>query len=365
MTPLLETIIALVFIFLVFSLVTSWIVELAATRFQQRGKMLRQFLLDALDDRFNKNWGVLLYGHPLIEVLHHDLQLPAGLRGLFHGNKLNVKRKLPAYIPSGQFATAFIDQLIAETRPTRFVRDEQSGKYRLALEAEPGTAEPPGRSFSDFLLGLSTLKESELKVTLQAITRHIRADDPDALARLNIALAAWYDNGMERLNGWYKRKMRTWLFMVGLAVAVCCNLNTFTLVQRFYSDPQLRTAVNGAADSYLAHNDTLQAAPQTVEELRRRMDSLQATLAPLQLPIGWQLRDSGTERGFLTTLREIRNAIYENLSSPYTLLGWLLTAFALSFGAPFWFDALKKVSNVRNTGLRPGLSVSSNDPEKR
>jgi hypothetical protein len=32
-----------------------------------------------------------------------------------------------------------------------------------------------------------------------------------------------------------------------------------------------------------------------------------------------------------------------------SLLGWLITAFALSFGAPFWFDLLNKMMVIRST----------------
>lgn len=38
------------------------------------------------------------------------------------------------------------------------------------------------------------------------------------------------------------------------------------------------------------------------------------------------------------------------------LLGWLVTAIAISMGASFWFDLLSKVVNVRNTGNRPHSS---------
>jgi hypothetical protein len=36
-----------------------------------------------------------------------------------------------------------------------------------------------------------------------------------------------------------------------------------------------------------------------------------------------------------------------------SLLGWLITAAALSLGAPFWFDALGRLSRLRTTGKRP------------
>jgi len=32
------------------------------------------------------------------------------------------------------------------------------------------------------------------------------------------------------------------------------------------------------------------------------------------------------------------------------ILGWLITAFAVSLGAPFWFDLLNKFVNIRASG---------------
>ena len=33
--------------------------------------------------------------------------------------------------------------------------------------------------------------------------------------------------------------------------------------------------------------------------------------------------------------------------------GWLLTAFAMMLGAPFWFDTLCRFVNIRNIGIKP------------
>ena len=37
----------------------------------------------------------------------------------------------------------------------------------------------------------------------------------------------------------------------------------------------------------------------------------------------------------------------------WTILGWLITAFAISLGAPFWFDLLNKLMQVRNSVAIP------------
>lgn len=385
MTPILETVFSLIFVFLVFSLITSWIVEYLATRFQKRAKMLRQFIIAALDDKFNKNWGLMLYGHPLIEVLHREVKLSKGFKGLFHNNKLNIKRRLPAYIPSEQFAVALIDLVIQHNRESKFIREASTGRY--ILEEENAT----GKNFSDFLDGINKMKESEVKITLASLARNINGKDSTALNQLTAVIAQWYDNGMERLNGWYKRNIRTWLFGVGSIVAVCFNVDTIKVVGRLYSDPQLRTAVSQAADRFLKEHEQLPSGSGVgdVRALSRKIDSLKSLLDPLNLPIGWKLpedlvskRDSAVERdstgqviigpkkpaNFFKTswakMRAIMKMLGDN-TSPQAILGWLLTALALSCGAPFWFDALKKISNVRSVGLRPAPNSQNNNTDKK
>ena len=42
-----------------------------------------------------------------------------------------------------------------------------------------------------------------------------------------------------------------------------------------------------------------------------------------------------------------------------TVLGWLITIAAVSLGAPFWFDLLGKVANLRGAGA----SVRRSEPD--
>ena len=57
--------------------------------------------------------------------------------------------------------------------------------------------------------------------------------------------------------------------------------------------------------------------------------------------------------------RSYQYAWYEPFFGPQsqsawqTLIGWLLTAAALSLGAPFWFDLLCRLVNIRNLGIKP------------
>jgi hypothetical protein len=44
-------------------------------------------------------------------------------------------------------------------------------------------------------------------------------------------------------------------------------------------------------------------------------------------------------------------------TTPFTilsmLLGWIITGLAITLGAPFWFDLLKKLIQIRGSGSRP------------
>jgi len=158
---------------------------------------------------------------------------------------------------------------------------------------------------------------------------------------------------MERLNGWYKRKIRRWLFVVGLIVAICFNVDTLIVVSRLYSDPQLRSGVADAAEKYINQQIRVDSvySVESMDSLKEKIGQLKQQLDPLNLPIGWNINDS-TElfsKKFLTDGWEgfRKNSSFQNL------LGWIFTAFALSFGAPFWFDVLKKSVNMRSAGLRP------------
>jgi len=39
--------------------------------------------------------------------------------------------------------------------------------------------------------------------------------------------------------------------------------------------------------------------------------------------------------------------------------GWVVTMVAVSFGAPFWFDLIQKLVNLRSAGPKPDSTTSS------
>ena len=77
----------------------------------------------------------------------------------------------------------------------------------------------------------------------------------------------------------------------------------------------------------------------------------------LGLPLGWEWHESA---GLTDDSRDLRgNNVTDWLTK---LMGIAITAAAVSFGAPFWFDLLKRLVSIRGSG--PALPLARDDPKK-
>jgi hypothetical protein len=138
------------------------------------------------------------------------------------------------------------------------------------------------------------------------------------LVKFQSGLAEWFDNAMDRLSGAYKRKTQFWTFAIALIMAGAMNVNSINVGKELWLRPMLARTI--ASDPNLKPL----AAFKQLEELG--------------VPIGW------------TAQR------FSELGSPSgleVLLGWLATAAATLFGAPFWFDALERLVRIKGTGPSP------------
>jgi hypothetical protein len=67
------------------------------------------------------------------------------------------------------------------------------------------------------------------------------------------------------------------------------------------------------------------------------------------LPIGWP-------SGHVFDMSDGRSAptyVWTSGTFGQSLVGWLITAFATLFGAPFWFDALQSIIRLKGAGPSP------------
>ena len=136
------------------------------------------------------------------------------------------------------------------------------------------------------------------------------------------------------------------LGVLGLLLAIIVNVDTVRIGHTLYVDEPVRQAVVAQA----AGNSECRTQTDPAER-RRCVEDLAASLEesglPLWYPEGcslselshcWKWGDADRPAGWMFVVK---------------LFGWLLTAFAVSFGAPFWFDALSKLGSLRTSGPKP------------
>ncbi|MFZ0504317.1 MAG: hypothetical protein WAM44_11435 [Chthoniobacterales bacterium] len=222
--------------------------------------------------------------------------------------------------------------------------------------------------------GIAELADGQTKQSLLALVDKTKRDVALAseelqkgeyeLEKLRQNLENWFNSSMDRFAGWYKRWTRQICFVIGVVLVVIANADTLALANRLARDTALRSAIVSAADTAtekLAGNVDANATkdhPQVVQQARQ---DLLEEAEKLNLPLGWiDPKVNGVDDPFQS----------ERIPAGNDYLGWLLkvvglliSALAVSLGAPFWFDTLSKFMNVRGAGKVPDTKTSTK-PDK-
>jgi hypothetical protein len=287
----LEVALGLLFIYLVFSLVASALQELVATLVGWRAVYLEKGLRQLLQ-------GSTADGNPLLdELLDHPR-----IQELVSVSRLRKTRPLPSYISARTFSLTLLDTI-----------------------APPGEGEPSHSLVARARTEVARLPESAAKRKLSGILE-VAGDD---IAHVRTEIEHWYDDAMNRVSGWYKRHSHVWLLVFGVLVVSAWNVDTLHVVDRLWNDKTTRAAVVAQADR-AAGSDSLDKVANDF-----------GGVTSLQLPIGWTSGDASDPRAFPGSI------------DVWRVLGLLLTAAAVSFGAPFWFEALSKLGSLRTAAKRP------------
>jgi hypothetical protein len=314
-SSVIDVAIGLVFVFLLLSLIASALKEGLEAMFKRRAQDLERGITELLGRD----------GDELVEALYeHGL-----VNSLFAGQYGAKGTKLPSYIPSKNFALALMDL-----------------RNRCAA-ANPPVQLPPQvqQAFDAF------------KITA--------GEDVDKMQK---EVEDWYDGSMDRVSGWYKRRTQWWLFGIGIVITLAVNVDSIAIAKRLSTDTTLRQAVVQAAQQQLKNSPppatgtgqtsgtTAQASATDGDDSIKKIKINLTALDGTDLPLGWSeslkewhmekaAADKETDSDIKTNL--LRDA-YWNLIVSH-IPGWLITALAVSLGAPFWFDMLNKIMVVRST----------------
>lgn len=172
-----------------------------------------------------------------------------------------------------------------------------------------------------------------------------------SVEQVHTEVIRWYNNRMDTLTQIFRRQSQYVIGIIAIGVAVLFNVNTLVIGQALWEGPTLRDAVVEAAGAQIVANaDQGFIRPSTeednFEDIRGATDSIN-DLSFLNIPIGWTAQELDT----FGLPGDIAMATDPNREAPSrftSIMGWLITAGAAMFGGPFWFDLLKKVTNLRS-----------------
>lgn len=341
-SQVLDTGIGLALLFAFMSLIATSLNEAIETIVKARAKQLEQGIRNILDDPHGTE-GIAekFFNNPVISILYDgvydtgklvtdELRSTAALNVTGTGNlktvALNdaVKDRLkdrsaralkfdgviPSYVPKANFALAVLQMASQNGAPT-------IANIRASL----------GQN------GTSPLKNTKLgPLILQALD----AADND-LKSAQQYLESWYDASMERVTGWYKRRTQGILFVIGLAAAIILNVDAIQVGRSLMSDTSMRQAV-------VAHAANLKGdAAADIDMAKKAIDAI-------GLPIGWTDTPQFAHGPKLSCVSVgcLNDWAWVSIASSMAL-GWLITALAIMLGAPFWFDLLSKLMQLRST----------------
>ncbi len=391
-SPILDLAIGMVFIYLLLSLIASVLQEILATITQARAANLERglhslFSGDSLhiaeDGTPGKSFVEALYEHGLVRGLYQD---PAhDSKGKASGQPTHLQKfqlgirhalrtllgimppgydarpndlLLPAYIPARTFSLALTDLLNDDKQHWDSLRTieahllELKRRNQVALDTAREAGEKAGLPPETIAQKVSVYENKAIEA-LHALL----IDAGGRADKFQANLENWYNDAMDRTSGWYKRYTQRILLVLGLFIAMFFNVDSVHVARTLWFDHDARQGLTNAADTYIKNHPDFASASTSVApaadrsfDVERMRKGLEATVNTFDtvsqnsmLPIGWQHPFSQYLAAFQAPTR---NAWLHLL---LMLVGWCITAAALSLGAPFWFDMLNKIMVIRNT----------------
>ena len=234
-------------------------------------------------------------------------------------------RSLPSYISSKSFAEAVVDMLVPDP---------------AAPGKASGTVEPSQSTMSKIEASLGNLppEAGMFKSSLQALVKNADGD----VTKFRTSVEGWYDDHMDRVSGWYKRRTAKITLVFGAVLVILLNVNALTIGRTLYT----QSTVSAALSSVAASSKPCPAGGDQLTCLTTLQGDLSA-VASAGLPIGWGTVRDCTEKGAQCNWWDQRGILSQHGNSAWQLLlvlaGFMIMIIGIIPGARFWFGLLSKL----------------------
>jgi hypothetical protein len=305
-SPIFDIIIGLSFLYFLLGLITSSLNELIQTRLNSRSKELHKAILNFLD----RDW---------YNIANKVIKSP------YVRSISKTPDKFPSYIPAHSFAQSIIDVIKgAEDLPETIPEIRKQIRESKIIHGDVET----------WLLGM--LDQSF-----------------DKVQDFYLNIETSYNEAMERVSEWYGKKVKKAIMLLGILISILLNIDTINITQTLWNNKEMAKTLSAMVAGSMENMDKSGSGFEikdakgkvlySVEnEQSGNISNVVAEIGELPIPIGWA-SDSFAffrEPGWQWTLLSM-------------LAGWTINAMAIFLGAPFWFDLLSKVVNLRGSGGKP------------
>lgn len=338
---ILTVVLGIVFILLMLSLLASTIMEFISAIFALRGKNLVKALKNMLEGETKD--GKSIDSSVLKKFKENPLYKQMSFQ---YGS--SRKTSPPSYVDSKSFQSILFDILLGN----EIVGDKKLEELLLTK--------------------IEALENEDLKKVLRQLWR----DADGNIETFKKKIEEWYNGVMERATGWFKRSTQYILVGVGLTIAIILNADTLAIYERLENNPEVAERIAIIAEN-LADKETINVdnAVSAIDQVEGKdTAAVKVVIDTLAFDPEDTAEDRKAKTDYNAKAKEITTIVdrinvyrsplgmgWKNVDiSAVTaydiltkLLGWLVTALAISLGAPFWFDILKKVVNLRSAGKRP------------
>lgn len=341
--PILDLVVGVVFIFFLLSIICSSIVEMVLTIKKVRAEVLGQWLLHIFDTR-------------IINAKKEEVPLGQEIMDHCAVTALSDPKKAPSYIDTKNFVSALLDKIAVYSQ---LASPKSIDEYIQSIESSTAISGELKRTF--------LIYANEVKDTISQIT----VKTTGAIEMFRSKVENWYDSNMDRLTGTLKQKYtRRFTFITAVIVTLLLNADTLEISKYLYNNPEMREklaarAFETGADNSIKQNmekikQSLGSDPvskltvdQLNDSLKAKLEAVNKARAALEesIPLGWSTSEfSGDNNGGVLVIFWLEK-----------LIGMAVTIVAIMMGAPFWFDVLNKISNLRGTGKKPAENTKNDN----
>lgn len=374
----LDVMIGIITIYLIFALVCTAIVEAWSSLMDKRGKNLKAALEELLQGTLPEGKGFVdaFYEHPMI------LSLSKGDKGR------------PSYIPP-RLLSQVVESILTNNGETKLedaIRNLPDKFLKGCKSATPESSNRIKGIFSALLAearsnttasvrlveqhygtgGIAALKleidkqpetikrqdasgnEIDVPNPTKEMLRSLLKEAESEAASFRMQIEDHFNAVMDRASGWYKRHTQLMAFVVAAVLVIGANVDTLKIANALSTNPAARTKMVELAQKQVDQFNTASSVPTTItlSEAKEKLEKANADLTSAGIQLGW--------KGSYPTLKDDKGWHWEewlNLAASKAgiskFFGLLISILAISLGAPFWFDILNRVMQVRAAGASP------------